>query len=88
MHRFNFFSEIRRELKIDTNSIGDSQIVIMGFSAIYIEGIVAIQKCESDNIRIKIKKTTIDVNGDKLFLKELTKTSVLISGKIEGVIKS
>ena len=86
MTRFNFFSEIKQKLGVSELS-PFSQIVMIDFFSLYIEGVVDILSIADTEIDVRIKKTKLRVNGENLEIVELEDKVVLIRGKIIGVNK-
>ena len=81
---FNFFDEIKKELKIGEND-GGYQIVDIGGKAVYVEGHLGVLKLSDELIMFKTKKKIISVSGRGLKLKILTKTTLSIAGEIESI---
>ena len=77
---FNFFDEIKN--RIDQDLINDYNIINMSGKILYVEGHMGITILSQNMIAFKIKKGRIVVEGENLFLKEITANTLIIEGKI------
>ena len=77
---FNFFDEIKN--RIDQDLINDYNIINMSGKILYVEGHMGITMLSQNMIAFKIKKGRIVVEGENLFLKEITANTLIIEGKI------
>ena len=78
---FNFFSEIKKELKLQDFE-GGYNIVNLNGKAIYIEGQKGLISLSDAQIMVKVKEKIISVIGNDLKLKEITKETISIIGEI------
>lgn len=81
---FNFFDEIKKELKLEGLDAG-YQIVDVGGKVVYVEGHLGVLRLSDELIMFKTKKKIISVSGRGLKLKILTKTTLSIMGEIESI---
>lgn len=77
---FNFFYELKK--KGDDSLLQDFNMVNMSGQMLYIEGHLGLTVLTADTIAFKIKKGRVVVEGEQLFLSELTDNTMLIKGKI------
>lgn len=77
---FNFFDEIKK--KSDNNLLNEFNIVNISGKMLYAEGHLGLTVLSENMIAFKIKSGRFVVEGEGLFLKELTDNTLLIKGKI------
>ena len=88
MHRFNFFYELKKQFKMLVNKTQIStNIVLVNFSKLYIEGPLEVLKTSEEFIELKLRKQELRVEGNKLEIVELSDSSLYVSGEIKGVSK-
>ena len=88
MHRFNFFYELKKQFKMLVNkSQISTNIVLVNFSKLYIEGPLEVLKTSEEFIELKLRKQELRVEGNKLEIVELSDSSLYVSGEIKGVSK-
>jgi sporulation protein YqfC len=81
---FNFFSEIKKELKLPDIDGGYNLVNING-KAVYIEGHKGLISISSETIQFKVKDKIIIVSGKDLKLKILSSVTSSIAGEIENI---
>lgn len=81
---FNFFGEIKKELKL-TKVDEDYQCVFIGGKALYVEGHKGLVTLSPELIMFKTKKKIISVSGANLQLKILSKSTLSVLGEIEHI---
>lgn len=79
---FNFFDEIKKKVNIEAHVIDDYNLITISGKLLYVEGHHGLTILRKNMIAFKIKKGRIVVEGEDLFLKELTENTMLIQGKI------
>lgn len=77
---FNFFDEIKK--KSENNLLNEFNIVNISGKMLYAEGHLGLTVLSENMIAFKIKSGRFVVEGEGLFLKELTDNTLLIKGKI------
>ena len=77
---FNFFDELKR--KGDGNIIYDFNIVNISGKMLYAEGHLGLTVMNEKMVAFKIKGGRVVIEGEGLFLSELTDNTMLIKGKI------
>lgn len=77
---FNFFDEIKK--KGDNNLLNEFNIVNISGKMLYAEGHFGLTVLSENMISFKIKSGRVVVEGEGLFLSELTDNTLLIKGKI------
>ena len=88
MHRFNFFYELKKQFKMLVNKTEIStNIVLVNFSKLYIEGPLEVLKTSEEFIELKLRKQELKVEGNKLEIVDLSDSSLYVSGEIKGVSK-
>lgn len=81
---FNFFEEIKRELKISKLD-SNYQMVNINGNILYVEGHKGLINLSDEMIMFKTKNKIISVSGRGLKLKILSSTTLSIMGEIESV---
>ena len=81
---FNFFSEIKKELKLPDFDGGYNIINING-KAVYVEGHKGLVSLAEDLVRFKVKDKIVSVKGKELKLKILSSVTLSVAGEIEEV---
>lgn len=79
---FNFFESLKKEFNLPKELFGKFNVVLVSGNFLYIEGHKGILKLSQENMTFKTKKGVLVVLGSNLVLKELTNTTVAITGKI------
>ena len=80
---FNFFNEIKNKTKyIDENFVNDYNLINISGRILYVEGQKGVTILSKDLIAFKIKKGRVVVEGENLFLREITSNTLIIEGKI------
>ena len=83
---FNFFNEIKNDIKYLKNITLDSyNIINISNSILYIEGHIGITSLSKENIVFKVKGGRIVVEGENMIISELTDNTMKIVGKIKLV---
>lgn len=62
--------------------------VIFGDSAVYVENVLGIISYERENIVLSVKKATITVSGNDLYIKKYCLGDVVICGEIMKIEKT
>ena len=81
---FNFFSEIKKELKLPSLD-SNYQMVNINGNILYVEGHKGLLNLSDELIMFKTKNKIISVSGKDLKLKILSSTTLSIMGEIESV---
>ena len=81
---FNFFSEIKKELKLP-NIDGGYNIVNINGNAVYVEGQKGLVSLSDSQIIFKVKNKIITVLGSNLSLKEMSLETLSIVGVINKI---
>ena len=81
---FNFFSEIKKELKL-FNLDSDYQMVNISGKILYVEGHKGLLNLSNEMIIFKTKNKIISVSGANLKLNILSETTLSVTGEIESV---
>jgi sporulation protein YqfC len=84
MSVFNFFSEIKRELKLPDFEGGYNIVNINGKTA-YIEGHRGLISLSDNLVMIKVKDKIVSVNGCQLKLKQMSSNTMSIVGEIQNI---
>lgn len=79
---FNFFDEIKSK---NQNMLDTFQIINMSNKILYAEGHKGLVSLSKELISFKVKDGRIVVEGEEMFLLELTENTIKISGKIKKV---
>ena len=77
---FNFFDEIKK--KADCAILNDFNIVNISGKMLYVEGHIGLTIMTPQTIAFKIKGGRMVVEGEGLFLSELSDNTMIIKGKI------
>lgn len=86
---FNFLEEIKNKAgKIDENLLQDYLVLNLSGRLLYVEGHQGLTVITPTELAFKIKKGRFIVQGEGLYLKELTENTMLIEGQINKVEKS
>ena len=81
---FNFFSEIKKELKLPEVS-GEYNLVNLSGKALYVEGHKGLLLLGEEKIMFKVKGKIVIVMGKGLKIKEMTKEILSLVGEIEKI---
>lgn len=79
---FNFFDEIKKKSSQCKDVFYNFNIVNISGKILYIEGHLGLTILSDKIIAFKIKKGRVVVEGEGLFLSELTNNTMMIEGKI------
>ena len=82
---FNFFEEIKSKTK-NQNMLDTFQIINMSNKILYAEGHKGLVSLSKELISFKVKGRRIVVEGEEMFLLELTENTIKISGKIKKLL--
>ena len=83
---FNFFDEIKKKTgNLNGDLINGFNLINISGKILYVEGHHGITIISSTMIAFKIKHGRIMVEGEGLFIKELTENTILIQGQIVKV---
>ena len=77
---FNFFDELKK--KSSSGMIYDFNIVNISGKMLYVEGHKGLTILEEKMIAFKIKSGRVVIEGEGLYLSELTDNTMLIKGKV------
>lgn len=80
MGKFDKLFDIPEELSSDI-----PKVTILGFNKILIENYKSVLEYQDFFIRIKMSTGLININGFELFMNEMTKDDLIITGSIESV---
>lgn len=81
---FNFFSEIKKELKLPTFEGGYNLVNVDG-RVVYVEGHRGLVSLADEKVMFKVKDKIITVTGKELKLKILSSVTLSITGEIESI---
>lgn len=81
---FNFFSEIKKELKLP-DFAGGYNIVNLNGKAIYVEGHRGILSLSEEIISFRVKDKIVSVLGKGMYLKMFSPNTLSITGEIKCV---
>lgn len=79
---FNFFDEIKDKIGKNHEFLSDYNLINISGDLLYVEGHKGLTVLSTNMIAFKVKKGRVVVDGENLFLKELTENTILIQGKI------
>ena len=83
---FNFFSEVKQNLKNQQNLNFDLfNIINISGQMLYVEGHLGLVTLSKETISFKVKKGVIMVEGSEMILAELSENTLKICGKIKKV---
>ena len=77
---FNFFGEIKKDLKVD-----EFHIINISNRILYVEGHRGIKTLTKSLVVFKVKNGSVEVEGEGLNLSELTENTLKISGEIKRI---
>ena len=77
---FNFFGEIKKDLKVD-----EFHIINISNRILYVEGHRGIKMLTKSLVVFKVKNGSVGVEGEGLNLSELTENTLKISGEIKRI---
>lgn len=80
MGKFDKLFDIPEEISSDI-----PKVTILGFDRMLIENYKAVLEYQDFFVRIKMKTGLININGFGLFMNEMTKDDLIITGSIESV---
>ena len=81
---FNFFSEIKKNVKNFDVACGYNIINISG-KILYVEGHCGITLISNAQVCFKVKSGRVLVEGENLILSELSETTLKVCGKISKI---
>ena len=81
---FNFFDEIKNNLK-KSDFLPSFNLINLSGKILYVEGHYGLTILSPSMIAFKIKKGRIVVEGDSLFLSELSQNTLKIEGNIKKI---
>lgn len=81
---FNFFSEIKKELKIPSLE-EDYNLILTSGKALYAEGAKGLVLLSENQIMFRVKGKIISVFGKNMKLKEMGNQTICIVGEIEKI---
>lgn len=82
---FNFFNEIKSKFKGMKDVILPYQSVMLGNFLLYIEGFSSLMTYTRQTIVFKVKGGVITVTGKDLLVKEMSLSTITITGTISQV---
>ena len=82
---FNFFNEIKSKFKGMKDIILPYQSVMLGNFLLYIEGFSSLMTYTRQTIVFKVKGGVITVTGKDLLVKEMSPSTITITGTISQV---
>ena len=82
---FNFFSELIADYGLEIDGVSSFNIINMSNKLVYIEGQKGVVKISSESMSIRIKGGLVEVLGQNLKLKKISRSTVCIVGKIESI---
>ncbi len=82
---FNFFNEIKSKFKGMKDVILPYQSVMLGNFLLYIEGFSSLMTYTRQTIVFKVKGGVITVTGKDLLVKEMSPSTITITGTISQV---
>lgn len=82
---FNFFNEIKSKFKGMKDVVLPYQSVMLGNFLIYIEGFSSLMTYTRQTIVFKVKGGVITVTGKDLLVKEMSPSTITITGTISQV---
>ena len=77
---FNFFGEIKKDLKVD-----EFHIINISNRILYVEGHRGIKMLTKSLVVFRVKNGSVEVEGEGLNLSELTENTLKISGEIKRI---
>lgn len=80
MGKFDKLFDIPEEISSDI-----PKVTILGFDRMLIENYKSVLEYQDFFVRIKMKTGLININGFGLFMNEMTKDDLIITGSIESV---
>ena len=82
---FNFFDEIKTKFKDVQGKIAPYECVMLGGFLLYVEGFLSLITYSPETVVFKVKGGAITVVGNNLTIKEMSPSTITISGKISKV---
>ena len=80
MSKFDKIFDIPEDLSLEI-----PKVTILGFNKMLIENYKSVLEYQDFFIRIKMSTGLININGFELFMNEMTKDDLIITGNIESV---
>lgn len=81
---FNFFSEIKKDLKLPSFDGGYNLVNING-KAIYVEGHKGLISLSNEMVRFRVKEKVISILGKNLKLKIMSSITLSVTGEIQNI---
>ena len=82
---FNFFDELKSRAKFDDDLLSQYNMVNISGKLLYIEGHKGVTTISSTSVEFYIKRGKVKVEGENLFLIEMTQNTLLLRGEIKKV---
>ena len=82
-----FIDSIKESLGREIPSEPSYRAVLFGENSAYIENVSAIISYSKEKIVLGLKRGSLEINGENLYVKQYTEKDILICGKIVGVEK-
>ena len=80
MSKFDKIFDIPEDLSLEI-----PKVTILGFNKMLIENYKSVLEYQDFFIRIKMSTGLVNINGFELFMNEMTKDDLIITGNIESV---
>lgn len=81
---FNFFSEIKKDLKLPSFDGGYNLVNING-KAVYVEGHRGLVSLSDEMVRVRVKEKVISISGKNLKLKIMSSVTLSVAGEIQSI---
>ena len=81
---FNFFSEIKKDLKLPSFDGGYNLVNING-KAVYVEGHKGLVSLSDESVRFRVKEKIITISGKNLKLKIMSSVTMSVAGEIKTI---
>lgn len=82
---FNFFNEIKDKFKTLQSKSLPYQSVMIGNYLIYVEGFSSLILYSNQSVVFKVKNGVLTISGESLIIKEMSISTITISGEIKSV---
>ena len=81
---FNFFSELKSKMgNLKDKVIFPYQIIMVGSSLLYLEGSLNLMTISHENVVVKVKDCVIIITGQNLEIKDLSDSTITVTGTIK-----
>ena len=77
---FNFFGEVKKHTGV---KVDEFHIINISNKLLYVEGHKGLVILSEELVAFKVKNGSVEVEGEDLYLKELTENTLKISGDIK-----